>query len=138
MRREPARDPEQNATAGPLMCLQKKGHTSADALFFTQNLVKSKKGHHVCRRPVFHKNLMKSKKKRKRSSSCDGALFGQTGRAPENMTGPGTLYSPAPSLNTTGYKTVIDTGTSFLVGLGQGVEPNPNLNREPVKTAFFR
>ena len=35
---------------------------------------------------------------------------------PENMTGPGSLYSPAPSLNTTGYKTVIDTGTSFLVG----------------------
>ena len=63
------------------------------------------------------KNLVKSKKKRKRSSSCDGALFGQTGQAPENMTGPGTLYSPAPSLNTTGYKTVIDTGTSFLVGL---------------------
>ena len=30
---------------------------------------------------------------------------------------PGILYSPAPSLNTTGYKTVIDTGTSFLVGL---------------------
>ena len=24
------------------------------------------------------------------------------------------------------------------IGQKQGVEPNPNLNREPVKTAFFR
>ena len=98
MRREPARDPEQDTIAGPLMYLQKKVITSVDVLFST-------------------KNLVKSKKVRKKFSSCDGALFGQTGRAPENMTGPGTLYSPAPSLNTTGYKTVIDTGKSFLVGL---------------------
>ena len=99
------------------MCLQKKGHTTADALFFLQNLVKSKIKVITSVDVLFStKNLVKSKKK-ERSSSCDGALFGQTGQAPENMTGPGTLYSLAPSLNTTGYKTVIDTGTSFLVGL---------------------
>ena len=120
MRREPARDPEQDTIAGTLMYLpKKKGHTSADALFFTQNLVKSKKKVITSVDVLFStQNLVKSKKKkRKRSLSCDGALFRQTGRAPENMTGPGTLYSPSPSLNITGYKTVIDTGTSFLVGL---------------------
>ena len=102
----------------PSCVSKKKGHTSADALFFTQNLVKSKKKVITSIDVLFStKNLVKSKKKGKRSSSCDGALFGQTGRAPENMTGPGTSYSPAPTLNTTGYKTVVDIGTSFLVGL---------------------
>ena len=27
---------------------------------------------------------------------------------------------------------------AFVLGYEQGVKPNPNLNREPVKTAFFR
>ena len=62
MRREPARDPEQDAIASPHMCLQKKGHTSADALFFTQNLVKSKKKVIASVDVQFStKNLMKSK-----------------------------------------------------------------------------
>ena len=72
----PPRAPGQNTIAGPHVCLQKKKViTSAYVLLSTQNSVKSKK----------------------RSSSCNGALSGQTGRAPQNMTGPGIMYSPPPS-----------------------------------------
>ena len=118
MRREPARDPKQDTIAGPLMCLQeKRSHVHRRPIFHSKSSEEQKKVITSVDVLFSTENLVKSKKKRKSSSSCDGAQFGQTGRTPENMTGTATLYSPAPSLNTTCYKTVIDTGTSFLVGL---------------------
>ena len=73
-RREPARTPGEGHHCRPQQVPQEKGH-------------------HVHKCPIF---LSKSDEQKKRCSSCDGALSCQTCQAPQKMTGPSTLYPPAP------------------------------------------
>ena len=86
---ESQRGPQDRTPFRAPSCVSKKKKviTSADVLFSTQKLVKSKKGH-----------LKSSEEQKKSSSSCNGALSGPTGRTPQTITGPGTLY-PLPPFN---------------------------------------